>query len=192
MQDVVGGHNGTNHNIQLGLSGFAGTAYGFNGKSSYVSVPSADSLNPNNANVTVTIHLKTTGTPPASPADWDLIRKGNYSNTSGEYKMELQQTGQISCGFKGTGGYKELVAGPKVNNGTWHTAQCVKTNTLSPKCGVLAGKPGIEVVVDGTVFCPPKSMDLGSISNTQQVVIGAHPTADQYSGALDEASLQFG
>ncbi|MGN6171180.1 MAG: LamG-like jellyroll fold domain-containing protein, partial [Solirubrobacteraceae bacterium] len=87
-------------------------------------------------------------------------------------------TGQISCGFKGTGGYKELVAGPKVNNGTWHTAQCVKTLTA------------IEVVVDGQTFS--KAAKLGSISNTLPLVIGAHPGSDWYGGALDEASLQFG
>jgi hypothetical protein len=177
MYDAIGRDNGTNHNVQLGLPGFSGTAYGFNGKSSYVSVSSAYDLNPSSANVTVTIHLKTTGKPPPPPADWDLIRKGNYSN-SGEYKMELEQTGQISCGFKGTGGYKELTAGPAVNNGRWHTAKCVKTATA------------IEVVVDGQTFS--KAAKLGSISNTAPLVIGAHPGNDWYNGALDEASLQIG
>ena len=175
MLDAVGSDNGTDYHIQLGLPGFSGTAYGFNGKSSYVSVPSAGDLNPFGANVTVTVHLKTTGTPPPSPADWDLIRKGSYR--TGEYKMELQHTGQISCGFKGTGGYAELVAGPAVNDGQWHTAQCIKTSTA------------IEVVVDGQTFS--KQAKVGSIYNTQALVIGAHPGSDWYSGALDEASLQF-
>jgi hypothetical protein len=92
--------------------------------------------------------------------------------------MELQQTGQVSCGFEGTSGYTELVAGPAVNNGQWHTAQCVKTASA------------IEVVVDGQTYS--KSARLGSISNTQALVIGAHPGTDWYSGKLDEASLQFG
>jgi hypothetical protein len=178
MFDAVGSDNGTDYHIQLGVPGFSGTAYGFNGSSSYVSVPSADDLNPNNANVTVTIELNTTGTPPASPGDWDLIRKGTYSSSSSEYKMELQQSGEVSCGFKGTSGYTELIAGPAVNNGQWHTAQCVKTATA------------IEVVVDGQVFS--KTASLGSISNTQPLVIGAHPGSDWYSGTLDEPSLKFG
>jgi hypothetical protein len=178
MFDAVGTDNGTNYNIQLGLPGLAGTAYGFNGKSSYVSVPSADDLNPYNANMTVSIDLKTTGTPPPSPADWDLIRKGTYNSSPAEYKMEFQQSGQVSCGFKGTGGYTELIAGPAVNDGQWHTAQCVKTATA------------IEVVVDGQTFT--KKASLGSISNTLPLVIGARPGSDWYSGALDEASLQFG
>ncbi len=179
MYDAVGSDNGTNHNVQLGVPGFAGTAYGFNGSSSYVSVPSTDDLNPYNANVTVSIDLKTTGTPPPPPGDWDLIRKGDYHSPGpwNEFKMELQQNGQLSCGFEGTGGYVELQAGPAVNDGQWHTAQCVKTTTA------------IEVVVDGQVFS--KSAKLGSISNTLPLVVGAHPGADWYNGSLDEASLQF-
>jgi hypothetical protein len=94
MYDSVGGHNGTLSNVQTGLPGFSGFAYGFNGSSSYVSVPSADNLNPGSADITITIHIKTTGTPPPSPADWDLIRKGLYTTTGGEYKMEFQQSGQ--------------------------------------------------------------------------------------------------
>jgi hypothetical protein len=178
MFDAVGSDNGTDYHIQLGVPGFSGTAYGFNGSSSYVSVPSTDDLNPYNANVTVSIDLNTTGTPPASPADWDLIRKGTYVTGGNEFKMEFQQTGQLSCGFQGTRGYTELIAGPKINNGQWHTAQCVKTANA------------IEVVVDGQVFS--KSATLGSISNTQPIVLGAHPGSDWYSGSLDEASLQFG
>jgi hypothetical protein len=177
MFDAVGADNGTDHDVQLGLTGFSGTAYGFNGTSSYVSVPSAADLNPNDANITVKIDLKTTGTPPPPPDDWDLIRKGNYTSW-GEYKMELQQSGQISCGFKGIDGYAELTAGPAVNDGHWHTLKCTKTATA------------IEVVVDGQTFS--KQASLGSISNSRPLVIGAHPDSDWYSGRLDEASLQFG
>jgi hypothetical protein len=178
MFDAVGSDNGTTHHVTMGLAGFSGTAYGFNGTSSYVSVPSADDLNPNDANVTVTIELNTTGTPPAPPGDWDLIRKGNSSTAGGDFKMELQQTGQISCGFKGSAGHAVLIAGPAVNDGQWHSAQCVKTATA------------IEVVVDGQTFTKNKSV--GSIANSAALVIGAHPGSDWYSGTLDEASLQIG
>jgi hypothetical protein len=180
MYDAVGSDNGTTHHVTMGLSGFSGTAYGFNGSASrsYVSVPSADDLNPNDANVTVTIYLNTTGTPPPPPADWDLIRKGNSSTSGGYYKMELEQTGQISCGFKGSVSHATLTAGPAVNDGQWHTAECVKTATA------------IEVVVDGQTFTKKKS--LGSIANSAALVIGAHPGSDWYIGTLDEASLQIG
>ncbi|HET8557791.1 MAG TPA: LamG-like jellyroll fold domain-containing protein, partial [Gaiellaceae bacterium] len=119
-----------------------------------------------------------TGTPPAAPADWDLFRKGVYKTGGAEYKMELVRSGQISCGFEGTGGYAELAAGPAVNNGNWHTVSCVKTSTA------------IRVVVDGRFFS--KSAKVGSIANTTAVAIGSRPGSDWYKGQLDEASIQIG
>ena len=62
MHDAVGSHTGTLHSVALGQSGYLGTAFGFNGSSSYVSVPSSSDLNPGSANITITIHLKTTST----------------------------------------------------------------------------------------------------------------------------------
>jgi hypothetical protein len=178
MFDSVGTHNGTLHSTQIGLPGFTGTAFGFNGSSSYVNVPTAADLNPGSAKITITIHLKTSGTPPAPPADWDVIRKGLYTTTGGEYKMEFQQSGQASCGFEGSAGYAELVAGPSINNGQWHTVSCVKTSTA------------IQVVVDGQIFS--KTANVGAIANTADVVIGARPGSDWYQGQLDEASIQIG
>src|SRR3954463_11070810 len=61
MKDSARGHAGTLHSVQLGLAGFTGTSYGFT--RGYVSVPSAGDLNPGAANLTVTIHLKTTKRP---------------------------------------------------------------------------------------------------------------------------------
>jgi Concanavalin A-like lectin/glucanases superfamily len=178
MFDSIAANNGTLFHVTTGQPGFLNLAYGFNGTSSYVSVPSAPALNPGGANVTMTIHLQTSGMPPAPPADWDVFRKGLYVTPGGELKMEFQQSGQASCGFEGSGGYSELIAGPKINNGLWHTVQCVKTASA------------IKVVVDGVSYT--ESANLGSISNTSPVVIGARPGSDWYRGALDEASLQVG
>ena len=133
MHDSIAGHDGSLNSVQKGLTGFSGTAYGFSGSSgaggsnSYVSVPSASDLNPGSKNVTVTIHLNTTRAP-ATP-DWDVIRKGLYTSPGGEYKMEYQPSGQASCGFKGSTAYAELMAGPPINDGQWHTVQCVKTSS---------------------------------------------------------------
>ena len=176
MADAVGGHTGTLHSVALGQAGFAGTAYGFNGTSSYVSVPTASDLNPGGSTITVTIRLKTTKAP-ASP-DWDLIRKGLYTTAGGEWKMEYQPTGQASCGFNGSSGYSELTAGPPINDGQWHTVQCVKTASA------------IRVVVDGTATS--QAATIGTISNTDAVPIGARPGSEFFNGSLDEASVQIG
>ena len=76
----------------------------------------------------------------------------------------------MSCGFKGSSGYYELMAGPAVNNGQWHTVQCVKTSST------------VKVVVDGSAFS--KSATLGSIapSNTDGVPIGARPGSEYFNG----------
>jgi len=117
MRDAVRSHSGTLRNVALGLPGFLGKAYGFT--TSDVTVHSAGDLNPGSANLTVTIRVKPNGAP-AKP-DWDLIRKGYYATSGGEWKVELQPSGRASCGFKGSG-YVFLEAGPnQLNDGAWHT-----------------------------------------------------------------------
>lgn len=179
MHDSIGAHDGNLHSVQLGLPGFGGTAYGFNGSSSYVSVPTAADLNPGSANITITIHIKTSGTPGPSPDDWDLIRKGYYGSSGGEYNVELQHSGQASCTFKGSSGYSEqFTAGPALNDGRWHTIQCIKTATA------------VELVVDGQVHST--AITIGTIANTDPIDIGARPGSDWTQGTLDEASIEIG
>lgn len=178
MRDSIGGHAGTLFHVTLGVPGAVGTAFGFNGRDSYVSVPSAGALNPGTANITLTVRLKATAVPAAPPADFDLIRKGTYAPYASEYKVELQHSGQASCGFEGSAGYSELIAGPRLNDGRWHKIQCIKAPTA------------IQLVVDGKAFTQPANV--GSITNTAPVVIGARPDGDWYSGSLDEVSIQIG
>ena len=175
MVDSSGnGHNGSLSSIQLGVAGFSGTAYGFS--RSTVTVPSASDLNPGSQTITVTIHMKTTSAP-AHP-DWDLFRKGQYTTSGGEWKMEYQPNGQASCGFKGSGGYSELAAGPSLKNGQWHTVSCRKTSSQ------------IQVIIDGQTFS--KSANIGTIANSAPVIMGSYPGAEFFQGALDEASIAFG
>ena len=177
MHDSVASHDGSLSSVALGLPGYLGTAFGFNGSSSYVSVPTASDLNPGSSNITITIHLKTTSAP-ATP-DWDLIRKGKATTIGGEFKMEYQPSGQASCGFKGSVDHSELIAGPALDDGRWHTVQCVKTAST------------IKEIVDGQTFS--KSASVGSIANTESVIIGAHRAGSElFNGALDEASIEIG
>jgi hypothetical protein len=172
---AAGTSNGTTHSVQLGVAGKLGTAYKFNGTSSYVSVPSSG-LNPYSAPVKVTINLKTTNLP--SSGDWDLIRKGYYTTTGGEFKVELMASGRALCGFKGSSGYAELEAGPNLANGAWHSVTCIKESS------------SIQLRVDGQSYT--KTATIGSISNTQQVIIGAYPGSEFFQGSLDEASISLG
>ena len=174
MVDAVGGHDGTLSRVQLGVPGFGGSAYGFT-KSS-VSVPSSPVLNPGRKKIMLTIHLNTT-VAPARP-DWDLLRKGVFGSGLGEYKVEFQPTGQASCGFAGTLDSTELIAGPAIDDGRWHTVQCVKTATE------------VRLIVDGRRFT--KRARVGSIANDAALVLGARPGSEFFRGALDEASVVIG
>jgi hypothetical protein len=174
MKDAVGSHSGKLQSVQLGQSGFLGKAYGFTG-SSKVTVASASDLNPGSKDITITIHLKATSVP--DKPDWDLIRKGKADTSGGEWKMEYQPSGQASCGFKGKTS-SSLTKGPALNNGKWHTVQCVKTSST------------IKLIVDGQTYS--KSVSVGSISNTAPILIGSHGGSEFFKGSLDEASIQIG
>ena len=176
MHDSVGNHNGILHAVRVGVPGFRGTAYWFNGSSSYVSVPSASDLNPGYAKVTITIHLKTTRRPRLH--DWDLIRKGHWFNRRGEWKVEYHPSGQASCGFKGSRGHARVEAGPSLADNRWHTIRCVKTSSA------------VQLTVDGVTYS--KAARVGSISNLAPVEIGAWPGAEFFKGSLDEASIAIG
>ena len=178
------GHNGAlNGGVVTGLPGSTraqnpGTAFGFNGSSSYVSVPSAGDLNPGSSKITITIHLQTTAPPPLKP-DWDLIRKGYFTSVGGQYKVEYQPGGFASCGFNDSvGNSAETLtpAGPALNDGLWHKVQCVKD----------ASK--IQLFVDDALAYS-LNVSLGVIDNTDPVVIGARPASEFFKGSLDEASI---
>jgi len=65
-----------------------------------------------------------------------------------------------------------------VDDGAWHTVQCVKTASA------------IKLVVDGRSFS--QAARVGSIANSAAVVIGARPESEFFRGSLDEASIDIG
>ena len=176
MRDSIRHHDGSLRFVQLGLPGFSGTAYGFNGSNSYVSVPSASDLNPRRKRMVVSARLKTRSAP-ARP-DWDLIRKGLHSTPGGEYLMEYQPGGRASCAFQGSVRRAQLIARPSLDDGHWHTIKCVKTRSA------------IKVVVDGRKFS--KAVRVGRIANAARVTIGARPGSEFFKGSLDEAKIKIG
>ena len=183
--DAVGGHTGVIHNVTLGVPGFAGTAFRFNGKSSYVDVPTDPALNPGTAPIRFTVHVRYTVTPPkGSTTDYDILRKGTSSDSAQFYKVEIRPDNRAVCRFVGSKTTKSGIlihTGPTLNDGRWHTITCAKTAT------------SISLVVDGKTFT--KSGTVGSISNTGPLTLGAKPGksfSDFYNGDLDEVSVSIG
>jgi len=178
MADSSGnGNNGTLHNVTLGVAGVSGTGYSFGGSTvkSYVAVPNAPSLNPGSADIHISFHLNTTSLP--TSGDYDLVRKGTFQST--EYKIELLQSGAITCVFRGTSANRNATGGSGLNNGAWHHIECIKTAAQ------------VQLVIDGTVV-KTSTGTVGPISNTLAVNVGAYPGSDWYKGKLDEVSIAFG
>ena len=185
MADSVGTNVGTLVNVTVGVPGFAGTAFRFNGKSSYVDVPSDPALNPGAAPIQFTMHVRYTVTPPkGSTTDYDILRKGTSSDSAQFYKAEIRPDNRAVCRFVGSKTSKTGIlihTGPTLNDGKWHTISCTKGNT------------NISLVVDGKTFT--KSGTVGSISNTGPLTLGAKPGSpfsDFYNGDLDEVSVSIG
>ena len=159
------GNNGTLH----GAITRTGTGYHFDGSSGYVSVPNSSSLNPGSADITITIRFSLDGNP-ARGKDYDLIRKGLAGTSGGDFKVEILDDGRALCRFRG-GNAAVVQGGTNLGNGT-HTVQCLKTGSK------------VSLVVDGSVKAS-KSVQVGSISNKEPVILAAKPGDDFTKGLID-------
>lgn len=177
MSDSTGSHPGKLHNVTEGQpvgQSSDGTGYGFNGRSSYVSIPNSGDLNAGSSDVHISFNMMTTSVP-AQP-DYDLFRKGQAPGQ--EYKVELQPNGQVSCHFTGAAGAATVQSGPDVHDGVWHSIQCDKTAS------------SVKLTIDGTSYSSKKSV--GSISNAFDMIVGAYPGGDFYKGDMDELTFTIG
>jgi hypothetical protein len=76
--------------------------------------------------------------------DYDLVRKGLSSSAGGEYKAEIlprknNTRAKALCLFKDSANtVGQIVNGPNLADGAWHTVGCTKTST------------SVQLKVDGT------------------------------------------
>ena len=177
MLDLPGNNSGT----PTGVLQTGGT-YVFNGSTSHVSVPDADSLDPQDNDITLAARVLVGG---ASLDDdsYDVVRKGFFDTTGGYYKMEIRRTadptvGKLHCLFRGTGASVNKVANLDIVDGNWHTLRCVKTAT------------SVVARVDGRSFT--KAGSAGSIANESIVMVGAKkakPFDDVFDGSMASVSI---
>src|SRR6478609_1547131 len=152
-----------------------GTSYTFT--RGWVTVPTEASLNPGTANVTIAANVSPTSLP--TTGDFDVLRKGDAPNQL--YKVEILQSGALFCQFHGSGHTVGATSTTLIAPNTgFHTIQCVKTTSQ------------VQAIVDGNITS--KSGNVGAISNSAPVVIGAHTGGnnDFFKGGIDEVSLTFG
>ncbi len=177
MVDSTGSHNGKLSNVDLGGAGdpaFPGTGYHFNGKSSKVTIPDSAGLNPGTNEVHIAFSMRTTSVP--KTLDYDLVRKGVAGQQ--QFKVEEQQTGQVSCSFTGSSGTILVQKGPDVSDGAWHSVRCEKLSS------------SVKLTVDGTTYTGSKSV--GSISNPADIIVASHGAGEFFPGDLDELTYIVG
>jgi hypothetical protein len=172
------GNNGALTNVTLGLAGSSGAAsdysFGFNGRSSTMVIPKKASLAAGNAEVTVTMDVRTSVEPGAGDFDFDLWSKGGY-------QVEIfpkRGVGQARCKFIGSITKAHIQAGPDLADGQWHTIACHKD----------AGS--ISVTVDGATYT--QSVTIGTLTTGGKAWVGVGSNlTDYYNGQLDDLTVTF-
>lgn len=169
--------NGNNGTLIGGVTP-TGAAYAFDG-TGWVSVPNSSSLVPGAANINITLQIATTAMPGTGTLDFDLLRKGNNI----QYKVELYpKNGRAVglCRFKGNLAGVTVKGGPSLNDGNWHSIECMKTGS------------SVQLKVDGTIVKTVNTA-VGTISSTKNLAIGSkYGSADWYTGQMRNVTISFG
>lgn len=176
MHDVRGRHDGRLHHVRVGLRGWRGHAYGFNGVSSAVVVPHSRALTAGSRPVRFSLHVRL-GQRPRRGHDYDLLRNGTGARR-GMYKAEIWSDGRLTCRFKGLRGDARIHAGPSLSDRRWHRVGCLRT------------RGRITLVVDGRRWS--RRARVGRIVNRSPVVLGAVPGDDWFLGRIDGVSISIG
>jgi hypothetical protein len=171
---VVDELNGNNGTVQGGVTRRGDGFYHFDGATGYVTVPNSSSLNPGAVGITIEVAFALDGNPTPKGNDYDLVRKGLAGAPGGDYKVEVLDNGQALCRFRGSA-TGVLRGGTNLGNGS-HVVRCIKTNTT------------VELWVDG-IRRATKTVTVGSISNTQPVILGAKPGDDFTKGNIDYVTI---
>jgi concanavalin A-like lectin/glucanase superfamily protein len=169
--------NGNNGTLMGGVTP-TGATYAFDG-TGWVSVPNSSSLIPGSANIDITLQIATTSMPGTGDFDFDLLRKGNNA----QYRVELYpKNGRAVglCRFKGDLAGVTVKGGPSLNDGNWHTIECIKT------------AKSVQLKVDGATVKTVNTA-VGTISSTKNLAVGSkYGSADWYMGQMRNVTISFG
>jgi hypothetical protein len=160
--------------------GVSGSAFGFSGKPSYVTVPSSGDFSPGTGNFKVTMSVRFGAVPSAAVADYDLLRRGLSSTSGGSYKVEILRNGRAFCDYRGSSGEVKVSNGPNLADNRWHQITCARVGD------------SVVLTVDGASWSAGGR--IGSIANSATLYIGAKDSSgnDQYTGLMDSVSVSRG
>jgi hypothetical protein len=181
------GNDGVATDVVMGLPSPAGLAYGFNGVSSKVEVPSSGTLNPGSDDFSYSAMVRFTTVPPTSKGTYDLLRKGLSATTGGEYKLEIinwRGSARARCIAKDSSGHvaRETFTSPSLADGQWHTIGCSLTGDTW------------AVSVDGA--SETQAVTITSIGNTNALTLGTkkggRTGGDWFEGEMAFARVDVG
>jgi concanavalin A-like lectin/glucanase superfamily protein len=170
------GNHGKLKDVLLNQPGYIGTGYYFNGNSAIVTINSANSLNPGLRDFSWGLNLRFTSKPSGSVDTWDPMRKGYSDTDGGDFKMEIFPSGEPTCYIQGDLGSARVTGNRDLADGIWHTVTCSRRGG------------SVRLEVDGKSYS--SSADVGSISNSAPLVIGARTSSMEFfKGFIDEAHM---
>jgi hypothetical protein len=111
----------------------------------------------------------------------NFIQKGFYSETGGQYKLQLRSGGVPTCRMYGAAGRLVVNGHASVADGTWHKVTCLR----------LPGR--VQLRVDGKIVAGVKG-PTGLIDNDQPLRIGGKKLTapnKQFRGSLDNAFIRL-
>jgi hypothetical protein len=176
MRDSSG--NGLNgmigQEVRAGVQGDGARGYGFDRLEPdtppthprhLVVVPDYSDLDPGTRPFMITLRLRT------KYQFGNVIQKGQATVAGGSYKIQIP-SGRIQCWFRGSAGSVLVTAPRPINDGRWHTVQCMRT------------ADGVALEIDGSTVASRYGAT-GKISNSWPMSIGGKTDCDQISVGCD-------
>jgi hypothetical protein len=115
----------------------------------------------------------------------NIVQKGQATVEGGNFKLQIPN-GIVQCLFRGSNGSIIVSSRSRLNDGSWHTVRCDRTDA------------GLALTVDGAVEAR-RSGRTGYIDNSWPLSIGGKTSCDQvdvgcdyYAGDLDYVELDAG
>jgi hypothetical protein len=190
--DISGnGHHGTVYGATLTTDRFGNiaSAYNFDGASSYIDVPNADSLNPTSA-ITITAWFKADSFA-LGTYSWPHIVDKSSNDPSGYYMLIAQVFQNNPCAsfaVEPVGGVPSGVGTPRLEINTWYFAAGVydgSTSTVKVYVGTSELSPLVVTSENGSGNIVPSSDNLNIGRD------GSYPSSPEryFDGAIDDVRI---
>jgi len=131
----------------------------------HVDQVSSSRLNPGTRDYAITLRLRWTN------SFGNIIQKGQSATAGGYFKLQAPR-GIVQCMFRGASGQGGVGSGRALNDGAWHTVECMRSATQ------------VVMTVDGVIVARHAGAT-GNISNSVPLSIAGKTHCDQVTITCD-------